>query len=40
MAQWFEVDEQEREVKGSVQILTHAAASFVGGLTSIVGKNS
>jgi hypothetical protein len=48
MGRWFEVDEQEREVKGGVRILTHAAqaahnyaaTSFVGGLTSIVGKNS
>ena len=40
MEKWFEVDEQEREVKGGVRILTHAAASFVGGLTFIVGKNS
>jgi hypothetical protein len=40
MGKWFGVDEQEREVKGGVQILTQAAASFMGGLTSIVGKNS
>lgn len=40
MEKWFEVDEQEREVKGGVRFLTHAAASFVGGLTFIVGKNS